>query len=180
MSTTDTLTQIAPPGTWQADPVHSHVAFEVEYAGTSTFRGGFTDFDATLEDGRLAGAARIASVTSQDENLTGHLLSPDFFDAERFPEIAFRATAIERDGDRVTAHGEITLKGVTQPVELQGKVSGPAGDPFGRERLGLKLETVVDRTEFGISWNQPLPSGGNYISNDVRLIAELALVRQEA
>jgi polyisoprenoid-binding protein YceI len=180
MSITENPTQIAPPGTWQADPVHSHVAFEVVYAGTSTFRGGFTDFDATLSGGELSGAARVASITTQDENLSGHLLSPDFFDAQRFPEITFRATEIARDGDKVTARGEITLKGVTAPVELEGKVSGPAVDPFGKERLGLKLETVIDRTAYGVSWNQPLPDGGNYLSLDVRLIAELALVHQEA
>ena len=91
MSTLESTT-LAPTGTtWAADPVHSSVAFEVEYAGGSTFVGGFRDFDATLEGSALAGSARVASVDVKDEQLSGHLQSPDFFDAERHPEISFRA-----------------------------------------------------------------------------------------
>src|SRR6476620_729571 len=145
MSTT-TFTS-APAGTWNADPVHSNVAFEIDYAGTNVFRGGFNDYAVTLEDGVLAGAAKVASVDVKDEQLNGHLQTPDFFDAERFPEIAFRATSLKRlDGDRVEGSGELTIKGVTQPVKLSGTLSEPATDPFGRERLGLQLETSIDRT----------------------------------
>src|SRR3569832_838665 len=91
MSTHESTTTLAPPGTtWDADPVHSNVAIEVEYAGVSTFRGSFRDFDATLEGSTLAGSARVASVDVKDEQLNGHLQSPDFFVAERFPELSFR------------------------------------------------------------------------------------------
>jgi polyisoprenoid-binding protein YceI len=164
--------QSVPTGTWSADPVHSNVSFEVAYAGTNTFRGGFRDFTATLADGVLEGSAKVASVDVKDEQLNGHLQTPDFFDAEQFPEITFRATDL--------GHGELTLKGVTRPVELTGSVSEPNVDPFGRERVGIKLETTVDRNEFGVSWNAPNQGGGNYLGDQVKLIAELAFVKQEA
>jgi polyisoprenoid-binding protein YceI len=176
--------QFAPTGTWAADPVHSNVAFEVTYAGVSIFRGGFGDFSATLAGGEeptLEGSARIASVDVKDENLNAHLQTPDFFDAQRFPEIAFRATELRRlEGDRVEGSGELTIKGVTRPIELAGTIApAPVIDPMGRERLGLRLETTIDRTAFGVSWNAPNQSGGDYLSNDVKLLVELALVRQD-
>src|SRR5438445_284239 len=98
MSTLESTNTLAPNGTtWAADPVHSDVAFEVEYSGVSTFRGSFRDFDATLEGSTLAGSARVASVDVKDEQLSGHLQSPEFFDAERHPEITFRADDLEVD-----------------------------------------------------------------------------------
>jgi len=184
MSVTESTQALAPAGTWAADPVHSNVSFEVRYSGVNTFRGSFTDFQAVLAGGEqptLEGTAKVASVDVKDDQLNGHLQTPDFFDAARYPEIAFRATALERrDGDRVEGSGELTIKGVTQPVKLSGTVSeAPATDPFGRERLGLRLETSIDRTQYGVSWNAPNQSGGDYLANDVKLIAELALVKQE-
>jgi len=172
MSTIAPSKQTAPAGTWSADPVHSNVSFEVAYAGVNTFRGSFREFTATLADGRLEGSAKVASVDVKDDQLSGHLQTPDFFDAERFPEIAFRADDLER--------GELTIKGVTLPIVLTTSVSEPNVDPFGRERLGLRLEATIDRNAYGISWNAPNQGGGNYLGDDVKLIAELAFVRQEA
>jgi polyisoprenoid-binding protein YceI len=172
MSTLSPTKQFAPAGSWSADPVHSNVSFEVAYAGVNTFRGSFRDFTATLTDGVLQGSAKVASVDVKDEQLNGHLQTPDFFDGERFPEISFRATDLGR--------GELTIKGVTRPVELTGSISEPNVDPFGRTRVGLKLETTVDRNDFGVSWNAPNQGGGNYLGDEVRIIAELALVKQEA
>lgn len=184
MSVIETTAQFAPAGSWSADPVHSHVSFEVAYAGVNIFRGSFADFSATLVGGdepALEGTAKVASVDVRDEQLNGHLQTPDFFDAQRYPEIAFRATELRRlDGDRVEGSGELTLKGVTRPIELTGTIApAPSVDPFGRERLGLRLEATVDRTAYGVSWNAPNQGGGDYLGNDVKLIAELALVRQE-
>ena len=183
MSTLESTTTLAPAGTtWSADPVHSDVAFEVEYSGVSSFRGSFRDFDATLEGSTLAGSARVASVDVKDEQLSGHLQSPDFFDAERYPEITFRADglAVADDGS-VTGPGELTIKGVTKPVELKGRVSAaPSVDPFGREKLGLSLGTSIDRNAFGVSWNAPNQSGGNYLGDEVALKADLTFVRQES
>jgi polyisoprenoid-binding protein YceI len=184
VSVIETTKEIAPAGTWAVDPVHSSVAFEVVHSGISTFRGGFADYDATLvggEEPKLSGSARVASVTVSDENLTGHLQSPDFFDAQRFPEIAFEADELtRRENGEVEARGTITIKGVTQPVELTGRVNGPVTDPYGNDRLGLRLETTIDRNGFGITWNAPLPGGGNMLADDVKLTAELELIRKAA
>src|SRR3954468_10730480 len=178
MSTIETF---APAGTWVADPVHSNVSFEVGYAGVNAFRGGFNEFTAVLSGETLEGSATVSSVDVKDEQLNGHLQTPDFFDAQRFPEITFKATDLKRlDGGRVEAKGELTIKGVTKPVQLSGTIAdAPSTDPFGRERLGLRLESSIDRNEYGVSWNAPNQSGGNYLADNVKLIAELALVRQE-
>jgi polyisoprenoid-binding protein YceI len=174
-------TSIAPAGTWSADPVHSNVSFEIGYAGVNTFRGSFTDFRASLAGDALEGAAKVASVDVKDEQLNGHLQTPDFFDASRYPEIEFRATELHKSPDStIEGKGELTIKGVTRPVTLSGEIAdAPSTDPFGRERLGLRLETTIDRTQYGVSWNAPNQSGGDYLASDVKLLAELALVRQE-
>jgi polyisoprenoid-binding protein YceI len=182
MSALADINQFAPAGTWAADPVHSNVSFEIGYAGVNAFRGGFTDFQAVLGGGEtptLEGSAKVASVDVKDEQLNGHLQTPDFFDGERYPEISFRATELRRlDDNRVEGTGELTIKGVTQPVALSGKIAAaPQTDPFGRERLGLSLETEIDRTQYGVSWNAPNQSGGDYLANDVKLLAELAFVK---
>jgi polyisoprenoid-binding protein YceI len=175
MSTTEI--QAVPVGTWAADKVHSDIAFAIDYMA-GTFTGSFTDFDADLSDGVLRGSARVASVQVKDPNLAGHLQSPDFFDAERHPELSFDSRDIRREGNHVTVDGQITIKGHTEPVEITGTITDPINDPYGGERFGLKLETKVDRTKFGINWNNPLPNGEPALSNEVRLIAELQLSKQ--
>ena len=178
MSTTESLTA-APAGTWQFDPVHSSVTFEVAYLG-GTFRGQFRTADAALaiENGKasLTGSAEVASVDVKDENLGAHLQSPDFFDAERHPELRFVADEVSLDGSRIEAEGEITIKGVTKPVEIEGALTGPITDPYGNERIGLQLSATLDRTEFGVDWNTPLPSGEQALSNDVTINADLYFV----
>lgn len=168
-----------PTGTWKADTVHSGVAFEVPYA-VATFSGEVPEFEASLENGKLIGVAKIASLTVKDENLQAHLLSPEFFDAERYPEVRFEGSNIRRDGDKVTLDGEITIKGITKPVTLTGTITGPAIDHFGANRVGFKLETTIDRTEHDIKWNMPLPTGEPALANEVTLKADLTLVSQEA
>ena len=165
-------------GTFAADPVHSHVGFEVPYA-VATFSGEVTDFTATLADGHLEGSAKIASIQLKDENLTAHVLSPEFFDAERHPVLTFSGDLVRED-DRAKVEGEITIKGITQPATLEGTIVGPTVDHFGATRVGLKLETVVDRTAFDIKWNMPLPNGEPALANEVTLKADLTLVAQEA
>ena len=168
-------TQGIPTGTWQADTVHSRVAFEVPYA-VATFSGEVPDFEAQLEDGKLTGVARIGSIQVKEENLLAHLLSPEFFDAERHPEVTFSSKEIRRDGDNVDIDGEVTIKGVTQPAKLTGLATGPAVDHFGKNRFGLSLTTVVDRTKFDINWNMPLPNGEPALANEVTLKADLTFV----
>jgi len=181
MSTTVSVTPLAPAGTWAADPVHSNVSFEIGYAGVNTFRGAFKEFTAVLAGDSLEGTAAVASVDVKDDHLNDHLQTPDFFDAERFPEIAFTATELAKAEDgTLSGTGELTIKGVTRPITLTGRIAdAPATDPFGRERLGVRLEATIDRNEYGVSWNAPNQSGGNYLADEVALFAELALVRQE-
>ena len=173
----DQITQQAlPTGTWSADIIHSTVGFAVPYLA-GTFQGTFSDFQAKLSDGVLRGQAEVASVQVKDPNLEAHLQSPDFFDAERYPELGFEANEISRAGDDLTIRGELTLKGHTEPVEIRGHINDPAPDPYGGERLGLQLEAKVDRTRFGLNWNNPLPSGDPALANDVTIIVDLQLTR---
>jgi polyisoprenoid-binding protein YceI len=180
MSTTTEIRRALPTGTWRLDPVHSSIGFEVEYM-VGAFRGQFRDVDATLvvddEGTRLTGAAQVASVDVKDENLAAHLQSPDFFDAERYPELRFVSNEVEA-GEELAIRGEITIKGVTQPVELTGRATEALTDPYGGERIGVTLSTTLDRTAFGVNWNLPLPSGEPALSNDVTLVAELYFVRE--
>jgi polyisoprenoid-binding protein YceI len=178
MSTIEQTQTGIPIGAWKADTVHSRVAFEVPYA-VATFSGEVPDFQATLEDGKLTGIARIESIQVKEENLQAHLLSPDFFDAERHPEVTFTSHEIRREGDDVEIDGEVTIKGVTQPAKLTGIATGPAIDHFGARRFGLTLTTVVDRTKFGMNWNMPLPNGEPALANEVTLKADLTLVGQD-
>jgi polyisoprenoid-binding protein YceI len=177
---TATLT-IAPAGTWTLDPVHSRVDFEVAYLA-GTFKGEFHEISAELDvDGArasLEGAAKVASVDVKDENLSAHLQSPDFFDAERHPELRFAAEDIELDGEgNASVHGKLTIKGITKPVTVTGSVTPPITDAYGNDRIGLNLTASVDRTDFGVNWNQPLPSGEPSLANDVTILAELQFVK---
>ena len=177
MSTTEqTLTQI-PAGTWGLDPIHSSIGFAVKHSGVMTFRGTFAELDAKLVDGRLAGTAKVASVVVDDPNLAGHLQTPDFFDAERYPELRFVSQTVEREGDRVSIAGDLTLRGVTQPVEIAGTFTGPITDGYGNERIGLDLETTINRRDYGIDWSADLPGGGSMLDDEVAITANLALVQ---
>jgi polyisoprenoid-binding protein YceI len=166
-----------PTGTWALDPVHSTIGFELPYMA-GIFRGTFKDADAKLSGGTLKGSARVASVDVKDENLAAHLQSPEFFDVERHPELTFASNSIERTGDELKVAGEITIRGTTKPVELVGKIAGPITDAYGRERVNITLETVVDRTDFGLNWNMPLPNGEPALQNEVKLVSELYFVEE--
>jgi polyisoprenoid-binding protein YceI len=170
-----------PAGTYTSDPVHSTTGFAVKHM-LATFRGSFAAFSAQLtvdEDGRarLVGSVPVDSVAVKDENLVAHLQSPEFFDAEQYTEIRFESTEIAVDGPVVTLTGDLTIKGHTERVTAEGSVVGPIEDPFGNTKLGLQVETVVDRTKFGLNWNAPLPKGGFMLANDVTLSVDLELVQ---
>src|SRR3989441_10758361 len=147
---------VAPAGTWNLDPIHSRVDFEVRYLA-GTFKGEFHEIGADLtvdaERASFEGAAKVASVDVKDENLSAHLQSPDFFDAERHPELRFAAQDIRLDGDgKISVDGELMIKGLTRQVAVSGTVSAPIADPYGSERIGLKLTTEIDLTHFGVDW----------------------------
>ena len=165
-------------GTYKLDHVHSSASFAVKHMVVSTFRGRFENFDATLVDGKLIGTVDVSSIVVKDENLAAHLQSPEFFDAERHPELRFAAQDIRLDGDgKVSVDGELTIKGVTKPVAVTGTVTEPMADPYGNERIGLNLTAKIDRTDFGVDWNNPLPSGEPSLANDVTILAELQFVK---
>jgi len=182
MSTT--TTQPIATGTWSIDKVHSHVGFAVKHMVVSNFRGRFEDYDGALtvgEDGapRLQGKVDVDSIVVKDENLAGHLKAPDFFDSERYPEIRFRSGAVRvLEGGELEVDGELTIKDRTHDVSARGTINGPHEDIAGNEKLGVELETVIDRREFGLEWNAPLPKGGLALDNDVKLQVSLELVKQ--
>ena len=171
-----------PTGTWGADKTHSSVEFSVKHAVVAKFRGGFTNYDAGLSDKdgtpTLRGEAGVASVDVKDETLNGHLLSPDFFDAERYPAIVFESTELRREGEELIAEGDLTIKGVTKRVQARGEIAGPAVYMDDSERIGIELETVVDRTDYGLDWNAPLPKGGVAVQDEVTIKIALELVKE--
>jgi polyisoprenoid-binding protein YceI len=171
-----------PQGTWTLDKTHSSASFAVKHMVVATFRGRFEDFDATLtagEDGeaQLVGTVAADSIVVKDENLAAHLKSPDFFDTELHPQISFVSTGIRRDGEELVVDGDLTIKGQTKRVEARGTITDPVVTLGDVEKLGLTLEAIVDRTEFGLDWNAPLPKGGFALANEVTLIVELELAR---
>ena len=175
MSTITTL-----GGTYAADPIHSSFGFAVRYQGVSIFRGTLDDVTATLADGRLEGTAQVESISIRTpEQFRAHVLSDDFFAADKHPEITFVSTGFDVAADNtVEVTGDLTIKGITKPVTAKGTWVAPAPDAFGNTRAHLNLETEIDRTEWEINWNAPLPSGGVALANKVTLTIELALVEQ--
>lgn len=187
MSATEIKTSATiPAGTYRLDAVHSSAGFAVKHMVVATFRGRFENFDATLtvdENGSasLTGAVQVDSLEVKDENLKAHLGSPEFFDAERYPEIRFNATQIEiADDGALNVAGDLTIKDQTHPLQANGTITGPAVTFGDVAKLGVTLETVIDRTQYGLNWNAPLPKGGFALADDVKLTVELELAREEA
>jgi|tagenome__1003787_1003787.scaffolds.fasta_scaffold19636065_2 polyisoprenoid-binding protein YceI len=184
MSTTTYAQRTVPAGKWAADRTHSSATFEVGHLGVSTFRGAVKDFDATLEvsDDRfeLDGGARVESFDVDEPNLKGHLLSPEFFDAERHPEIRFRAGELVEDADGLVVKGELEIRGNSNPVDARAEVGEVGAGPDGVERVELVLSTTIDRTEYGLGWNMDLPNGGKTLADEVGLTVVLELVREDA
>jgi polyisoprenoid-binding protein YceI len=183
MSVTEPATNVTglPVGVWKLDPTHSSASFAVKHMVVATFRGRFEKLDATLtvteDSARLEGSVDASSIVVKDENLQGHLGAPDFFDIERYPEISFSSTDIRREGDELIVDGELTIKGNTHRVESRGTIAGPAETLGDLTKVGITLDTIVDRTEYGLNWNAPLPKGGFAVANDVKLTVELELTQ---
>jgi polyisoprenoid-binding protein YceI len=175
MSTTTALA-----GTFNADPVHSSFGFAVKYQNVSNFRGTLGEVAATLAEGKLDGTAQVESISIvTPEQFRAHVLSGDFFDVENHPTVTFTSSDLDLADDGTAAvNGDLTIRGVTQPVTATGTWTAPSADAFGNTRAHLQLETVIDRTQFGLNWNMPLPTGGNALANDVTLTVDIALVQQ--
>lgn len=176
----ETRDTAVPTGTWAIDPVWSSLEFEVKKLGLMAVKGRVPGFSGTIQGGdapSIEGAVDPSSITTFDETRDGHLQSPEFFDTQRYPELRFVSTSVETRGDALVVEGDLTIKGTTKPVVLTGTYVGTGNDPWGNERIGLELEGTVDRSEFGLNWNAPLPGGGYLLPNDVILRASIAATK---
>ncbi|MFF5860840.1 YceI family protein [Streptomyces sp. NPDC012751] len=175
-------------GRWTIDRPHSRIGFSVRHAMVTTVRGAFTEYDSTLHfdgdrpsESRAELVIRVASVDTGVEQRDAHLVGPDFFDARRFPEMAFRSTsAIHEGGETFRMTGDLTIRDVTRPVELQLDYLGSVVDPFGYERAGFDGTTTIDRTEWGLVYNQRLTAGGTMVSEKVRLQFDISAIRSSS
>ncbi|HVD37277.1 MAG TPA: YceI family protein [Solirubrobacterales bacterium] len=181
----ETITQKQiPAGTWAVDPVHSSVGFAVTHNGVTTFRSGFDRYEAHLTGGeqpRLEGTVEVESIAIDEEMLKGHLLSPEFFDTQRFPRLRFSSTelSVGEDGSARVA-GDLEIRGETRRVEAGGRFAHLGEDAQGKARVGLSIAATVDRRDFGLDWQAQLPSGGEVLEYAVTIQVELELVREEA
>lgn len=170
-------------GAYTVDPVHSQVGFEVKHLGISTFRGSFGGFEGTVTVGdagieSIEGSIEVVSVKVPEEQLTGHLLSPDFFDAENHPRGSFTSTAVEQvDAETYAVTGDFTLRGVTNPLTLTVEVEGAGAGMDGSSVLSLKADGVVNRNDYGISWGATLDSGAAVVAEKVRLVLTVEAVK---
>ena len=174
------VTTAIPAGTWSIDPVWSALEFEVKKVGIIPIKGRVPGFAGTIQGGEqpsIDGTVDVSSITTFDETRDGHLQAPDFFDTQRYPELRFESTAVEAQGDELVVKGDLTIKGTTKPVELRGSFLGSLVDPSGNDRIGVELAGTIDRTDFDLNWNAPLPGGGFLLPNEVGLKASFAAVR---
>ncbi len=179
---TQTIQQQVPAGAYVVDPVHSSIGFAVVHNGVSTFRSGFGEYEARLSGGespRLEGTVDVASIQIEEPQLKGHLLSPEFFDAERHPQLRFESSELDvaEDG-AATIRGELEIRGERHQVEASGRFAQLGADLGGSPRVGLSLEATVDRRSFGLDWNAELPSGGEVLDYEVSIAVELELVEE--
>jgi len=174
-----------PAGTWHADRDHSSVAFEVKHLMIATVRGQFSEFEGTLEaaeddpsNSRAWGTVKVASIDTGNRDRDEHLRSPDFFDVERYPEMRFETTRVTHvEGGLYRVAGDLTIKDQTREVEVEATVEGVAEDPWGNERVGISIRGVIDRTDFGLTWQQTLESGGLLVGEEVKVLIDVSAVR---
>jgi polyisoprenoid-binding protein YceI len=176
-----TLQQI-PTGVYNVDPSHSNVGFEVRHMGIATVRGHFGTFEGTIDASGAApvlqGTVDVATIDTGDTNRDGHLQGAEFFDAEQHPKVSFHSTATDvAGGGNITLQGEITIKGISKPIELTGEVAENGQDPWGNERVGLELTSAIDRRDFDLKWNQTLPNGNLLVANEVKLLVSVSAVK---
>jgi polyisoprenoid-binding protein YceI len=184
MSTETINEQAVPSGTWVVDPVHSSANFAVKHNGVTTFRSGFERYEARLSGGeqaRLEGTVDVESIQIDDEMLKGHLLSPEFFDVQRFPRLRFASSEFSVDeAGNLRVRGELEIRGEKREVEANGRFAQLGEDAYGKARVGLSIEATVDRRDFGLDWQAELPSGGEVLDYAVTINVDLELVGGEA
>lgn len=169
--------------TWKIDPAHSQVQFSVRHMMISTVRGHFEKFeaDATIDptditQSKVVAKAQAASIQTGEPQRDGHLKSPDFFNAEAFPEMVLKTKAVQANGEDLVVDADLTIRDVTQPVQFKGEVQGPAKDPWGNQRIAFSLTAEINREDFGLTWNQALEAGGVLIGKKVKLHLEVQFI----
>ncbi len=176
---------VVPAGKWSVDAPCSSVTFVLKHMMLATVKGRFREFDGTLEIGsgapRATGMVKAASIDTSESVRDEHLRSsPDFFDVERYPEIDFNSTRIEYlDGGRFRITGDLTMRGVTVEIELDGQLNGTRRETGDNERIELVLRGEVNRRDFGLTWNQALETGGALLGNRVKIALEISAVKSE-
>ncbi|MGB0873476.1 MAG: YceI family protein [Solirubrobacterales bacterium] len=168
-------------GVWTIDKVHSSVRYAIEHNGTAQYRGSFSDVDASLEYGddgvAIKGSVKLDSVDLKDEQQKGHVLSPDFFDAARYPTADFESTNIQIDGTEVVVDGLLTLRGQSKPLSIRGSIGEPGPNLGGTETIAVHLATTINRQDYGVSWNTQLPNGSSVLGDEVAIEVVLELVQ---
>lgn len=189
MATADAVQTKVP--TWQLDPAHSSVGFSVKHMMMTTVRGHFKSVQATLRGDRdhpehagIDVTIDVASIDTGVADRDAHLRSADFFDATRAPAITFRSTRIEgnpprQDGDRFRLVGDLTIRDTTLELVLDCEYEGRGTDPWGKTRAGFSFRADIDRSEWGLRWNQALETGGVLVANKVRIDGEVQFVRDD-
>lgn len=174
------------PGTWTLDAAHSDVDFSVRHAGISKVRGTFDAVEGTLTLAEDFAASAVdvtidvASISTKNDGRDEHLRGADFFDTAQFPTMTFRSTGIRGEAGEFTLAGELTLHGVTRPVELEAELGGQAVDAFGTTRVGFEAKGEISRKDFGLTWNAALEAGGVMVSDAVKLEIGAEFVQAEA
>ena len=171
---------------WAVDPTHSELGFKIKHLMISNVSGALKNFEAEVEmneadftSAQINLTALMASITTNNEQRDGHLLTSDFFEVEKYPELKFISTKIEKvDDDTFVLHGGLTLKGVTKPVKLNVEYNGVTKDPWGGERAGFLVTGKINRSEWGVNFNGVLETGGVVLSEEVRINSEIQLVKQ--
>ena len=171
-------------GTWTLDPTHSEVTFTVRHLAISKVRGSFKKFDATVvtaenpADSTFTASIDVASIDTNNADRDGHLRTGDFFEAEKYPSIHFVSTAVRANGDDFLVDGELTIKDVTKPVTFEVEFGGFGSDPYGNYKAGLTAKATIDRTDFGLTYNAALETGGVLIGEKVTITLDLQAAHQ--
>ncbi len=172
--------------TWTIDPTHTTVEFAVKHMMITTVRGRFGQVEGDISpiDSGWKAVAKIdaKSLDTRADQRDEHLRSADFFHVDEFPDLLFESepvdAAFSKPGDRFKVAGDLTIRGVKRPVELDVVYEGRGGDPWGGERMSFTATTRLDRRDFGLTWNQALEAGGVLVANDVNITIEAQVVKQ--
>jgi polyisoprenoid-binding protein YceI len=169
---------------WNVDNSHSGISFSVRHLMIAKVRGTFAKWRASVDYNvgnpalsKIEARIDAASIDTKEEKRDGHLRSPDFLDAEKFPELLFVSREITHDGDGYALAGDLTIRGVTQPVRLQVESLGATKDPWGNERVAFSAKTAINRKDFGLTWNQALETGGVLVGEKVDIEVDVQLVK---